>query len=227
MSQYQKLINELCGELDEQDVLSKAMADADEADDDQDEEDDRDGEGDGVKDEDADAEDAESEDEGDGDDEEDEDEDDENEGRLGKSYSLTTEDGEEIEAVDGTELVKSLLARLETNENATTEALQKAVKVIGQQGEMIKSLQGDIKKIGKQGRGRRAVLNVHEKPDLAKSHAAADEGQQTMTPQEVMTKALSAQNEGRLTGMDVAIAESHLNRGSQIPDSLLSKILSN
>jgi hypothetical protein len=210
MSKYQELISELCGDLDEHDVLAKSDAGNEEPEDD---EEDRDGDGDGVEDEGSEVV---------GDDDDDEGDDDEED--LGKSLSVTLENGETIEAVDGTDLVKSLIDRIETNETATTDALQKAVKVISGQSQMIKSLKADVAKLGNRGRGRRTVVNVHDKPDLTKSHAA-DEGPAPMTPNEVMAKAMTGQKEGRLTGTDIAVAEAHLNRGSQIPEHLLARIL--
>lgn len=217
MSQYEKLLEEL-------ETMAKAMPGDEGADDDKiqaaaaaaNPDADGDGEndvtGDGLKPEGLGDE---GEGEGDGDDEE----------TMGKSFALKLEDGTELEAIDGTELVKSLMARVESNEGTVMKALGTAVDLLGKQGNMIKSLQDEVKKLAGEGRGRKTVVSVSEKPvagaTMAKSQGAAD----GLSANEFMAKALAAQASGRLTGLDVARAESALNKGLPVPQDVVNRVI--
>ena len=218
MSQYEKLLEEL-------ETMAKAMPGDEGADDDKiqaaaaaaNPDADGDGEND-VTGDDLNPEGSEGlgdEDEGDGDDEE----------TMGKSFALKLEDGTELEAIDGTELVKSLMARVESNEGTVMKALGTAVDLLGKQGNMIKSLQDEVKKLAGEGRGRKTVVSVSEKPvagaTMAKSQGAAD----GLSANEFMAKALAAQASGRLTGLDVARAESALNKGLPVPQDVVNRVI--
>jgi len=148
-----------------------------------------------------------------------------NEETMGKSFALKLEDGTELEAIDGTELVKSLMARVESNEGTVMKALGTAVDLLGKQGNMIKSLQDEVKKLAGEGRGRKTVVSVSEKPvagaTMAKSQGAAD----GLSANEFMAKALAAQASGRLTGLDVARAESALNKGLPVPQDVVNRVI--
>jgi hypothetical protein len=218
MSQYEKLLEEL-------ETMAKAMPGDDGADDDKiqaaaaaaNPDADGDGEND-VTGDDLNPDGSEGlgdEGEGDGDDEE----------TMGKSFALKLEDGTELEAIDGTELVKSLMARVESNEGTVMKALGTAVDLLGKQGDMIKSLQDEVKKLAGEGRGRKTVVSVSEKPvagaTMAKSQGAAD----GLSANEFMAKALAAQASGRLTGLDVARAESALNKGLPVPQDVVNRVI--
>ena len=215
MSQYEKLLEEL-------ETMAKAMPGDDGADDDKiqaaaaaaNPDADGDGEND-VTGDDLNPEGLGDEGEGDGDDEE----------TMGKSFALKLEDGTELEAIDGTELVKSLMARVESNEGTVMKALGTAVDLLGKQGNMIKSLQDEVKKLAGEGRGRKTVVSVSEKPvagaTMAKSQGAAD----GLSANEFMAKALAAQASGRLTGLDVARAESALNKGLPVPQDVVNRVI--
>ena len=221
MSQYEKLLEEL-------ETMAKAMPGDDAADDDKiaaaaanaNPDADGDGENDvtgddlnpeGLGDEGK----GEGEGGGDGDDKE----------TMGKSFALKLEDGTELEAIDGTELVKSLMARVESNEGTVMKALGTAVDLLGKQGNTIKSLQDEVKKLAGEGRGRKTVVSVSEKPvagaTMAKSQGAAD----GLSANEFMAKALAAQASGRLTGLDVARAESALNKGLPVPQDVVNRVI--
>lgn len=220
MSQYEKLLEEL-------ETMAKAMPGDDGADDDKiqaaaaaaNPDADGDGEndvtGDDLNTEGSEGLGDEGEGEGDGDDEE----------TMGKSFALKLEDGTELEAIDGTELVKSLMARVESNEGTVMKALGTAVDLLGKQGDMIKSLQDEVKKLAGEGRGRKTVVSVSEKPvagaTMAKSQGAAD----GLSANEFMAKALAAQASGRLTGLDVARAESALNKGLPVPQDVVNRVI--
>lgn len=149
---------------------------------------------------------------------------------MAKSYRFTLEDGEEIDAIDGTELVKSLVDRFDSQEATLSKALGGVVELIRSQGEtiraqgdLIKSLSADMKRLGNEGRGRKAVVSVAEKPaaetPLAKSEPDG------MNASEFMAKALSAQQAGRITGLQVSIAEASLNKGLPVPQNIVSRVL--
>ncbi|SDY38987.1 hypothetical protein [Nitrosomonas sp. Nm58] len=142
---------------------------------------------------------------------------------MTKSFQFTLDSGEIIEAQDGTKLVKSLMNRIEKNEGTLTKALGTAVTLIKSQGDMIKSLQEKIGQLSGQGRGRKAVVSVVEKQPTALVKSAQEEG---MSSNEFMTKALSAQASGKITGNDVARAEAYLNKGMPIPSDIVSRVIS-
>lgn len=146
---------------------------------------------------------------------------------LGKSFSFKLENGTEIEAFDGTELVKALMARVEGQEENFTKALGTAVEVIKAQGEkitsqgdLIKSMQEQIKTLSGEGRGRKTVVTVNERPSVLRK----SEPEEGITPNEFMAKALHAQAAGRITGADVAKAEAYLNRGLAVPAEIVARV---
>lgn len=146
------------------------------------------------------------------------------EGEIGaKSFTLKLEDGTEIEAQDGTELVKALNARLDETEANVTKALETAVALIKSQGDMIKSLSDRVAKLGGEGRGRKAVVSVVERPPAGSTLSKSD--QTTMTGEEFLAKALDAQKAGRITSLDVATAEACLNRGAPVPDAIIKRVV--
>ena len=140
---------------------------------------------------------------------------------MDKSFHFTLDDGTEVEAQDGTKLVKSLMSRIEKNEETLAKALGTAVDLIKSQGTMIKSLQDKVNQLSGQGRGRKAIVSVVEKQSTLAKSEQEEEG---MTAHEFMAKALTAQAEGRITGNDVARAESYLNKGMPIPADIVARV---
>ncbi len=155
---------------------------------------------------------------------------------LGKALKVTLASGEEVEAVDGTELVKSLMGRLDISEDALAKAfgvvsgnvkavedkLAKATAIIEAQDKLIKSLSDRVEAIANTGKGRRAVVSVTDKvvgaDVLAKSEPSG------MDPHDFMLKAMDAMKAGRITGEEVARAETYLNRGIPLPEGLIKKV---
>lgn len=138
---------------------------------------------------------------------------------FAKSYVLKGEDGEEVEAIDGTELVKSLIERLEGNEEKTLAGLRGLV-------EMVKSLQAEVTMFRGSAKPRKTVLTVAERPaakaeEMAKSHAADG-----MTVDDFMTKSMVALAAGKITSRDVALAEQLINSGKQPPEHVRRAVLS-
>lgn len=148
---------------------------------------------------------------------------------MAKSFSLKLEDGTEVDAIDGTELVKSLIDRFDAQEDTLAKALGGIVELIKSNAEtvrsqaaLIKSLQGDVKRLGGEGRGRKTVVSVAEKPVAETLAKSEPEG---MNANEFMAKALSAQQAGKITGLDVSVAETSLNKGLPVPTNIVRRVL--
>lgn len=211
---FEKLLSELTELSAEQETLTKALPAGDGKDDDKIQaaaEEGGDGDGAGAGDGDGDGDDKGGDGDGDGD-------------QMGKSLgTVTLEDGSQAEAIDGTELVKSLMERVETTEGQMQKALEGAVGLIKSQGAMIKSLSEQVAKLAGAGRGRKTVVTVTEKTpagqQMSKSEPAGLSGQ------EFMAKALTAQASGKILAKDVAAIEAYLNRGMAIPEHLVARVV--
>jgi hypothetical protein len=159
---------------------------------------------------------------------------------LGKSYSMTDASGQSFQGYDATDLLKSLSGRLGGLEQAATDEesrrghLSKSLVIIthllqGQdekiksQNEAIASLQKSMGEVGRQGVGRRAVLNVTEKPDTMIKSAQPD----GIDGRTFMVKAMEALSAGRISGRDVSIAESSLNRGVPVDAGIVNRVMGN
>lgn len=145
---------------------------------------------------------------------------------FAKSFNVTLESGEVAEAVDATDLLKALNDRVETLESGNeplAKSLTAAVSLIKAQGTLLKSLTERVAKFSSEGKGRKTMLAVNDRPapgeqTMAKSQPAA------MNGHEVLAKALSAQRAGKLTGFDVSCAEAAVNSGSPVPANVLAAI---
>lgn len=147
---------------------------------------------------------------------------------MTKSFSFTLDDGTVVEAEDGTELVKSLTEKVGGIENNLAKAMGSMMELMKGQSEMIKSLSDRVAKLSGEGRGRKAVVSVHEKPaatpntdTMAKAMGAGD----GLTPDQFFAKAFEAQREGRINGADIAMAEACLNKGMSIPDGIVKRVM--
>jgi len=86
---------------------------------------------------------------------------------FGKSFEFTDEKGEKHQAVDATELVKSLLDRQHATEGALAKAMETMVGALQKQGELIKSLTAKVEQVSTQaaaqepGLGRREARRGH------------------------------------------------------------------
>ena len=165
--------------------------------------------------------------------------DDEDDGKpFGKSFGVTLDDGTEVEAYDATEILKSFDARigsqvteldllkaevaaLKARDIPSADAIKAEVeKVLVAQNDLIKSMQAQIAALGAEGRGRKSLLNVHEKPAASGTEARPE----TPSGEALMTKALIAQKQGRITGQDVARLDAYLGRGLQAPPEILARL---
>ncbi len=141
---------------------------------------------------------------------------------FGKSFTLVGEDGTETEAIDGTELVKSLheevqaLGKAAEAEKADlTKSITILTDVIKSQGALIKSLQSDLSDLANQGAGRKSVTMPNA--TMAKSTAPMD----TST---FMMKANAAYNAGRISGKDLTVCDVSLRHNEAIDAALINKI---
>ena len=156
-------------------------------------------------------------------DEDDEDEDDGFE-PIAKSFRFELDNGQTVEAIDATELVKSLKGRLDETETLLAKAIEERDTVNGRVLGLLKSqsaeiagLKAQLAKLSGEGRGRKAVVNVHEAAEpMAKSES---------NPRaELMAKATAAYEQGRLTGREWVEVDASL-RLNQIPSqSILAKL---
>jgi hypothetical protein len=146
---------------------------------------------------------------------------------MAKSFTLTLEDGTTVEAQDGAELVKALSDRIDGEQAKTAEmakALEATVNLAKGFLPLIKSMQDQITKLSGEGRGRKAQLSITEKP-AAGAQVMAKSEPVGMNHEQFFAKALTAQKEGRLSGVDIAVAEACLNRGEAIPPSIVARVV--
>lgn len=144
---------------------------------------------------------------------------------FGKSFTLKLDDGTEVEAVDGADLVKSLIARVEANEGSVKGALEQTLGIVKAQGEMLKSLIGEVAAFKASGKGRKAVLSIAEKPAGAVDPLVKSSPDGSLSGEAFMAKALAAQAAGKITGRDVATAESFINMGQTPPADIVRAVL--
>lgn len=138
---------------------------------------------------------------------------------MGKSFTAVI-DGREVEAFDGTTLVKSLMDKVETSEADMVKAMTAAVDLIKAQGKEIALLKSEVARIGGTGQGRKSALNIHEKPAPAGS-----ETQPQVTAGDILAKANSAAEAGKITWREASKIDTAIRMG-QAPDSaLLSRIV--
>ena len=150
---------------------------------------------------------------------------------LGKSLSVTTDDGKQMEAYDATELVKSLMAgqkeigqQVRVISGQTGMLIKALAETVKAKDEEVKALRGDVSMLQKavinlagKGRGRRTLLTIHDRAD------ASQDGQQP-TSGELLQKANSAAEAGRISWREYAGVETSLRMQQPIDESLLAKI---
>lgn len=144
---------------------------------------------------------------------------------FGKSFEFTDDKGEKHQAVDATILVKSLMERAERTDDTLAKALTAMNGVVAKQGELIKSLTDQVKALSSQGRGRKAVVSIVEKPDagtLAKSQAS-EEG---MSTEQFFAKANAAFDAEKISGKDLNVISVCLRSNHPIEPALIQKVMS-
>lgn len=155
-------------------------------------------------------------------------EDDEDDGEekppMAKSVTATV-DGEEVEAIDATEIIKSLSGRMDSTEATLAKALQTTIGMVKSQNEVIKSMAARMDKLASQGKGRKTVLTIAEKP-VAGETMTKSEQPEGLTPQEFMAKANAAFSAGKLSGHELTTADVAIRSGAPIPAGIIAKALS-
>lgn len=147
---------------------------------------------------------------------------------MGKSFAATI-DGKEVEAIDGTELVKALIGKIDATETdmakalgATVDLLKSTSATVKAQAESIALLKSQVAELGKQGVGRKTTLSITDKPVAGVTDLAKSDG---LTAETLMAKANAAAEQGKITWREAALIDGAL-RAQQVPDSsLLSKFM--
>lgn len=156
------------------------------------------------------------------------------EGSMAKSFSFQLDTGEVVEAIDGTELVKSLqdeVALLKSEREATQgelgvvfdafkAQLKKQTECIKSQGQLIKSLSAQVEKLSSEGRGRKSIAAPNAA--MAKSMGADAGG---LTPDRLLAKANAAFDAGRISGKELTVIDVSLRHGAALDDGLMARVL--
>lgn len=149
------------------------------------------------------------------------------EGPMAKSFSFQLDTGEVVEAVDGTELVKSLqdeVALLKSERETAASQSEKVFQaVLGQlksQGQLIKSLSTQLEKLSSEGRGRKSI--AAPSAAMAKSMGADAGG---LTPDRLLAKANAAFDAGRISGKELTVIDVSLRHGAALDDGLMARVL--
>lgn len=147
---------------------------------------------------------------------------------MAKSFRVMGATGEEIEAFDGGELIKSLIDQQAQQGEQMTKALQGVVGHIGRQDALLKSLIEQVAVLSAQGRGRKSALAVHDRGAAAEQQPLAKGGQsEGMTCDQVLAKAsaLYQQGKGGFTALDISGLEARRNRGEPPPAHLVERVI--
>lgn len=146
---------------------------------------------------------------------------------FGKSFAAKDAEGNDVEAIDATEFLKSLQAQVEAGEANLVKAVTPLMGIIKQQGELLKSLVAEVKTLGGTGRGRKAVLTMTETPGavLAKAEGDAEE-QSAATVEEFFTKAVpAALKAGKISGAEANTLDVCRRQSWQPDEHLINKVL--
>jgi hypothetical protein len=167
---------------------------------------------------------------------------------MGKSFRLTLEDGTEMEAFDGSQLVEALTEQVTAEKAAREEEHDMYMKSFGSTLDLVKSLttavaesrtgleaaqkdidalkeenatlQKSLKALGTQGRGRVSTVTVLDKP----VNGGRAQQEQMPTRQEILAKAMSALSARRITGSEATKVEAALNAGRAPQKEILDRI---
>ena len=129
---------------------------------------------------------------------------------MTKSFSFQMEDGEQVEAFDATELIKSMGADMAALRDESVNVMTQAFTMIKSQAAEIARLKTQVSALGSTGRGRKTVVTVTEKVavgTLAKSSNV--EAPSGFSRDEFFAKAATAQRAGRVSAADISVAEAY------------------
>lgn len=144
--------------------------------------------------------------------------------------SLQLDNGEDVVLVDAEALIKSvsaLEAKSSEHEKVLIKGLQASMKLISQQGELIKSLNDKVTALGGQGAGRKTVLNISEKPPVGGGVLAKSLSDGQVTVGELLAKSHKAFDEKRITGKELTTIDVAARQGQLgvIDSNLIAKVL--
>lgn len=159
---------------------------------------------------------------------------------LGKSFGIETSGGEKVRAYDATGLLKAFAGRIAALEVSSAdveerrEHLGKSLELISgllksqdamikSQAEKIESLQKSVAELGAKGVGRKSVVAITEKPEAALTKSEQD----GMSRPEFLAKAEAAYKAGRISGSEIIQIETFMNRGSAVPEGIVSRVMGN
>ena len=151
---------------------------------------------------------------------------------MAKSLALFDKDGNPVEAEDGTAMVKALQAELadikaaRTQENdhlgkaltAVHDMLKSQAELIKAQGSTIASLNEQMSKLANSGRGQRSATVVPA------ADASMAKGGTEPSDSELMAKCDSLISAGKISGTEVSMAETCINRGLPIPAHIRARL---
>lgn len=140
-----------------------------------------------------------------------------------KSITATDADGNAVEAVDATELLKSMQDTLDRHDGMLAKSLTPLMQAVVKQGEVIKSLQDQISKLGNKGAGRQSVL-------VATSLNSGVSGSRSGTTgvpsrEEFIAKATAAWEAQKLTGQELTACDVAIRESKPLDPSILKKVL--
>lgn len=151
---------------------------------------------------------------------------------LNKSLKLIGADGKPIEVQDGTEMLKALSDELDQSSEVLAKAMSTAVHMIAQQGTMIGALSKQVKEQGAllkslsgEGRGRKAVLNLHEKTEALAKGGMGGQQPDAMTAGDFMLKAEGAYNSKKISGAEFTEIDVALRTRQPVDPALLRKVM--
>jgi hypothetical protein len=151
---------------------------------------------------------------------------------FGKSLSLTDAEGNAVDAIDGTELVKSLMedigalkGKVGEHESTMAKALESTLGLVKTQTALIKSLTARVDELAGKGRGRKTVLAVSEKVAAGAAPLAKSQAEEGLTAQEFLAKSDAAFSAGRITGLEFTTIDVSLRSNVAIDTALVSKVL--
>jgi hypothetical protein len=151
---------------------------------------------------------------------------------FGKSLSLTDAEGNAVDAIDGTELVKSLMEEIGAikgqvgdHESTMAKALESTLGLVKTQTALIKSLTARVDELAGKGRGRKTVLAVSEKVAAGAAPLAKSQAEEGLTAQEFLAKSEAAFGAGRITGLEFTTIDVSLRSNVAVDTALVSKVL--
>jgi hypothetical protein len=169
---------------------------------------------------------------------------------LGKSFKLQLEDGTEMEAFDGTEMLKALTTEFEAEKAGRVTDNETYLKSFGATIELVTTLTQSLvdartaadasrlditalqasnatlvkslNALANTGRGRASTLTVLEKPNGQPAAAEV-----VPDKREILAKAMTALSAKRITGTEATKVEAALNAGRPPQQEILDRIFGN